>query len=636
MLKSTIKYCILIIISATILFGQNNYDKKFIRIAPGLEYKAGAVHEFFFGEHWRDLWVTAIDVEILDLEKFANGLTPLKKGGGFQTKSLRLLGKDGNIWKFRSMAKDPAKVLPKVLRETVVADIFQDQISSANPLAALVAAPILEEVGILQAKPILVYMPDSPLLGEFRKDFGNQLGMIEIHPDIDEDENRTFEGADKIESTLDLFERLEKKTDEKIDAKNYLTARLIDLFLGDWDRHTDQWKWARYESGGIDYWKPIPRDRDQVFAKWDGLGPRVAAYLVPQFVHFDYEYPDIEDITWSGRFIDRRFLTELTLAEWDSITSKLVSKLSDKLIENSVGNLPPEHFALAGEELIEKLISRRNLLNAFSKEYYLMINKVVDIYGTNKDDYVQVDRLNDEATKVVLFNTSKKTKTKNVIFSKIFKNNITNDIRIYLLDGDDKAVVNGEADSSPLVRIIGGDGKDTLIDRSKVNGFILGIVPISKSESKTEFYDSGKKTFLDEGSGTYYNNDKLPKPKDEYEKYEPKLRDRSVDWLPSPLIGFNSSDGFVFGAGAQLYSYNFRMSPYEYWFNLTADYATRPASINLNFNGIFNSLVKGATITIDVHKSELLFTNYYGVGNETTFDDELEDEEYYRIDEDLF
>ena len=39
-----------------------------------------------------------------------------------------------------------------------------------------------------------------------------------------------------------------------------------------------------------------------------------------------------------------------------------------------------------------------------------MINKVVDIYGTNKDDYVQVDRLNDDSTKVVLFNTSKKTK----------------------------------------------------------------------------------------------------------------------------------------------------------------------------------------------------------------------------------
>ena len=37
----------------------------------------------------------------------------------------------------------------EILRETVVADVFQDQISSAYPLAALVAAPILTEVGIL-------------------------------------------------------------------------------------------------------------------------------------------------------------------------------------------------------------------------------------------------------------------------------------------------------------------------------------------------------------------------------------------------------------------------------------------------------------------------------------------------------
>ena len=636
MKKLFLAFIITFTIVSSIIQAQNNYEKKYIRIAPGSEYKASWLHEYLFGEHWRDLWITPINVEILELRKFAGGLTPFKRGGGFQTKSLRLYGQDGNIWKFRSMAKDPAKVLPKILRETVVADIFQDQISSANPLAALVAAPILDAVGILQSKPFLVYMPDDSLLGEFRIDFGGELGMIEIHPEIDEDEGREFEGADKISNTFKLFERLEKKENEIIDDKNYLMARLVDLFLGDWDRHTDQWKWARYELGDTFYWKPIPRDRDQVFAKWDGLGPRIAAYLVPQFVHFDYEYPDIEDITWSGRFIDRRFLNQLTSTEWDSVTTLLVSKLADDLIVSAVEQLPVEHYEIAGKELISKLKSRRDLLNDISKEYYKMINSVVDIYGTDKNNIAEITRLSDEKTKVEMFNHSRETNEKQNIFRKIFDNSITDEIRIYLLDGDDIATVRGEVNFSPIVRIVGDDDKDSFIDSSLVKGYLFGILPIPSAEFKTEFYDSGKKTNVRKGSGTYYSDEKTQKPKDEYGKYEPAQRDRSVDWLPSPVLDFNTNDGLTLGMGAQLYSYNFRMSPYEYWVSLTGDYATRPKSINLKFSSVFNSIIKGSSITIDVLRSELLFTNYYGFGNETTYDSELEEEEYYRIDEELF
>ena len=114
----------IILLSTLVLYSQNDYEKKYITIAPGEQYKAGWLHEFIFGEHWRDVWTEPLTVEILDLDKFAGGLTPLKKGGGMQTKSLRLVGKDGNVWKFRSISKDPTKILPKILQKTVVAEIF--------------------------------------------------------------------------------------------------------------------------------------------------------------------------------------------------------------------------------------------------------------------------------------------------------------------------------------------------------------------------------------------------------------------------------------------------------------------------------------------------------------------------------
>jgi hypothetical protein len=71
-----------------------------IKIAPNEHYKAGILHKFFFGAHWRDLWTTPLEAELIDLDKFEGGIKPYKKGVGLQTKSLRFKGKDGREWKF--------------------------------------------------------------------------------------------------------------------------------------------------------------------------------------------------------------------------------------------------------------------------------------------------------------------------------------------------------------------------------------------------------------------------------------------------------------------------------------------------------------------------------------------------------
>jgi hypothetical protein len=341
-------------------------------------------------------------------------------------------------------------------------------------------------------------------------------------------------------------------------------------------------------------------------------------------------------MSWSGRFIDRRFLTVLTKPQWDSVTTAVVSKLTDSVIEDAVKQLPKKHYDLVAEEIIGKLKSRRNLFFEYSTEYYKLINEVVDIYGTNKDDIVEVERLNDKETLVYVYDLKKNSGKKKTIYKKLFNNSLTSDIRIFTLDGDDEVIIKGEVSSSPLIRVIGGDGKDNLIDSSIVNGYLLSILPIPLAENKTEFYDSGNKTEVIKSSGTKYFDDKMIDPKTFEEKYEPQQRDRSHDWMPSPVLGFNSNDGLSVGMGAQISKYNFRMTPYEYWMNATLSYSTRPQSFNFTFNGVYNSIIKNATITLDINRSELLFTNYYGFGNETTYDEKKYDDEFYRIDEDLF
>jgi len=92
-------------------------------IIPAKEYRTGVFHNFIFGMHWRDVWTEPIKVELLDLNKFAGGLTPSRKGGGLQTRTLHLTGADGLDYKFRSIDKNPAKMLPEDLKETFVADV---------------------------------------------------------------------------------------------------------------------------------------------------------------------------------------------------------------------------------------------------------------------------------------------------------------------------------------------------------------------------------------------------------------------------------------------------------------------------------------------------------------------------------
>ena len=475
------KYIIIFLLSSqffllgTVDHKKNNYKKEYITVIAGEQYKAGKMHEFLGGKHWRELWITPVKVEVLDLDKFAGGLTPIKKGGGQQTKSLRFLGKDGSYWKFRFINKDPKSALPKEFQDTIALSVLQDQISSANPFAPLVVVPILNAVGILQAKPKLVWLKSEKKLGQFREEFGNVLGMIELHPTDKDKGSNQFEDVKKIVNTFKLFKTLEQKSDEKVDQKAFLKARLIDIFLGDWDRHLDQWRWAKFEEKGKKLWKPVPRDRDQAFSKLDGLFPTLTRYLIIHLSHFSEKYTKTRKITWSGRFLDRRYLSELNKTNWDDITKFIKNKITDSVIEDAVKQLPPECFAKAGKELINILKSRRDKLNVISNKYYMQINKVVDIFCSDVNDYVEVNRKDKRYTEISVFKRSKKDGNKKgePLYHKVFDNRITSEIRIYMNKGDDKAIVSGVAKGSPVIRIIGGSGKDEMVDVSKVKGKFL-------------------------------------------------------------------------------------------------------------------------------------------------------------------
>src|SRR5206468_8728157 len=100
------------------------------------------------------------------------------------------------------------------------------------------------------------------------------------------------------------------------------------------------------------------------------------------------------------------------------------------------------------------------------------------------------------------------------LHEKVFQNYITTELRIYLKDGDDKVIVSGTDDNSPLIRIIGGDGDDELIDNSDL--------PV-------RFYDSGNKTKIKEGKNTSFDNEHYEEPWDSLLAYYSKVKNNLTD-----------------------------------------------------------------------------------------------------------
>ena len=218
-------------------------------VIPGERFRAGGFKRWFYGSNYRNLWTIPIEVAVLDLDKAGGGLTPLRTGGFGQSISLHFTGQDGRRYTVRSLDKDPTKRIWDELKNTIVDDILQDLISALLPTGALVVDPLMEATGILHSRHTLVVIPDDPKLGEYREAFAGLIGTLQEHPSEGVDDTPGFAGSRKVSGTEKLWKRLEKSPCERVDARAFLKARLMDFLINDKDRHYGQWRWARFPDG---------------------------------------------------------------------------------------------------------------------------------------------------------------------------------------------------------------------------------------------------------------------------------------------------------------------------------------------------------------------------------------------------
>jgi len=200
-------------------------------VIAGEEYKSSNWHKWLWGEDYRQEWSTPVKISVLNLDSAYGGLTPVKEGGGRQTKSLRLKDSAGKEYVLRSVNKTYTAALPELYQGTIIEHFANDQIATNHPYAALAVPSLAEAANVYHTNPRYYVIKYSKRLGEYNETFANTLCLLEERPDETQVETESFGHPEDIVSTEDMYEKMEKENDQLMDQNRFVMTRLFDIFL---------------------------------------------------------------------------------------------------------------------------------------------------------------------------------------------------------------------------------------------------------------------------------------------------------------------------------------------------------------------------------------------------------------------
>ena len=376
-----------------------------VRATAGRQYSGHSrVYHWLLGRHYRRVWAAPVTTKVLDLATAApGGLRPGRGGGGYQSISMTLLGPQHRAYALRALDKEPSKTLPKGLRSTFVLNAVRDATSAAMPYGALTVPPLAQAAGVPHTRPQLVYVrPDETNLGPLSERFRGKLALLEEKFDAVASATPGLAGVDRFEGGEKMLTQVYAQPAHYIDQPAFLRARLLDVWLGDWDRHEGQWAWAAFaEPGGRVRYQGVPKDRDQVYFRFDdGLIPWLASrrFIAPQFQTFRDEYNSIAGLVYQAQFIDQRGLSQLTRADFQRMAADLQRRLPDSLIDRAMHQLPPAVYALEGPRIGKALKARRGALPQAAEAFYRSLARAPTLGGTAQPERFIIHRYPDSTT----------------------------------------------------------------------------------------------------------------------------------------------------------------------------------------------------------------------------------------------
>ncbi|MBQ4821551.1 metallophosphatase [Aquimarina sp. MMG016] len=573
------------------------------------ETTKGKLYRGLWGDHYRKYYSTQVEAPVVFLDTLMGGLTPIRRGGGHQSKSLRLEDKNGKQYVMRALRKSAIKFLQatafqdKYIEEDLQ-DSFADRFlldfyTTAHPYTPFAISQLADAVDVYHTNPTLYYIPKQEALGVFNDEYGDELYMIEERVASNHKDLESFGKPKDILSTDDVLQEIRKTGKSIVDEPSYIRARLFDMLIGDWDRHEDQWRWARFEKvDGTEVCKPIPRDRDQAFSVFDGSilsFLRCAVPFIRMMQSFDSTLPNTKWFNFEPYPLDLTFINKSDWTVWEKQLKYIQTNLTDEVIEQAFEELPDEIKGETIDEIKAKLRGRRQNLKSIAREYYLYINKFEVVVGTQKDDDFVIKRLPNGKTSLDIHRKDLG------IFNRTFTNQETKEIWLYGLDGNDSFKVEGDGDHPIMIRAMGGRKNDTYD---------------FKNPKKIKLYDykSKKNTIINKKSRKWLV--------DSYEinNYDYKKRKYHVYQL-LPLIAFNPDDGLRVGVLNNFTQFGLQRNPFTSKHSFGASCYTGSSGFDVSYSGEFSNIFHNWNLGIDAkYNSPTFAINFFGFGNDTEYD----------------
>lgn len=550
----------------------------------------------FFGNLNTPIYYDSVKARILNLSSDSLKLEPERIGGGKQTITLRLKGPEDKEYAARSIEKVSSKLVPDQFDVSATRKLVAYYQTASHPYGFLFNTKLENYLDIHRLDPTLRFLYKQERLRPYNDEIGDSQVLFRRRADDNMSDVPSLKWSRKVNGTDDFLELYDEQKAVP-DRKAYLQVRLLDILISDWDRHADQWRWALIDSGEVEVYTPVPRDRDQALSNYDGMLLDIVRYLGPNSFPMNKLSPDINRrdllrlISVSG-YLDRFILAGLSSEQWDSITQDFLEKITPEKISDAIRNMP---YHEKNEKIEEVMKSRLSGMEEVSWDLFYLINRTLVLAGSYEDDYICVDCAENTATMAGGKNDSL------IYFTRSFKPGEIQKIWIYSFDGEDKIETRNCKSSGLSFRIVGGYGNDEYItdlpDR-RIYEDHLDETPRSVKRSKNkDLHALTRADFLMDNV------------------------------IVLPELSSSHDDGLRIGARVTKQDYGFKNMIEQ---QISMQYISRRRSTTFRYyietNSIISSLNHSLEIAVNGPRYE---ENYFGVTNEEMEDFEFSDDFFF-------
>jgi len=230
-------------------------------------------------------------------------------------------------------------------------------------------------------------------------------------------------------------------------------------------------------------------------------------------------------------------------------------------------------------------------LKGIATDFYKKLAKKSMLHGTDDEEYFEVIRRDNEHTEVNMYKSNKSGEKKKRVFHRIYKTSETKEIFIYGLEGNDFFKITGSVRRGIKIHLVGG------------------ILQLGKE---------GK----DKTSKVAENN---------IFEYLGNQFDENT-FLPFPLVGFSSGDGFKLGFGFIHHRQEFNKAPLGELHKFSINYGFATGGLHQKYSGVFYEIKNHWDLVVNAEgKGKRYAFNYFGIGNESIEGNNKID--FYRVEQ---